>query len=178
MGCWIVSGRVRLWKIARRNNWLLDIASRHADARPRLSRGWRLAKLASQPPGHLRRAHRPGLVRGRPLMAWQRRRPIGLYPPGPPRPPPAFRRSVGDWDGAAARSGRGSRRSPSRGRCGSFSATWALERARLAFARIAAFAPLNGLIRRQSTAASAARRRGEREAYGGGAGEPRHGRAS
>jgi tetratricopeptide (TPR) repeat protein len=57
----------------------------------------------------------------------------------------AFRRSVGDWDGAA-RDLDEVEEIAEPGRMRLFLCDMALERARLAFARIAAFAPLNGLI--------------------------------
>src|SRR5260370_6045811 len=57
----------------------------------------------------------------------------------------AFRRSVGDWDGAA-RDLDEVEEIAEPGPMRLFLCDMALERARLAFARIAAFAPLNGLI--------------------------------
>src|SRR4029077_10426456 len=56
-----------------------------------------------------------------------------------------FRRSVGDWDGAA-RDLDEVEEIAEPGPMRLFLCDMALERARLAFARIAAFAPLNGLI--------------------------------
>ncbi len=85
-----------------------------------------------------------------------------------------FRRTVGDWDGAA-RDLDEVEEIAEPGPMRLFLCDVALERARLAFARIAAFAPLNGLIDDSPPQPASARRRREREAYGGGAGEPRHG---
>ncbi len=57
----------------------------------------------------------------------------------------AFRRSVGDWDGAAGDLDEVEEIAEP-GPMRLYLCDMALERARLAFARIAAFAPLNGLI--------------------------------
>src|SRR5262249_54430980 len=57
----------------------------------------------------------------------------------------AFRRSVGDWGGAARDLDEVEEIAES-GPMRLFLCDMALERARLAFARIAAFAPLNGLV--------------------------------
>ena len=66
----------------------------------------------------------------------------------------AFRRSVGDWDGAS-RDLDEVEEIAEPGPMRLFLCDMALERARLAFAKIEAFAPLNGL-RRQSAEAGAA----------------------
>jgi tetratricopeptide (TPR) repeat protein len=86
----------------------------------------------------------------------------------------AFRRSVGDWPGAA-RDLDEVEEIAEPGPMRLHLCDMALERARLAFADIEAFAPLNGLIDESPPQPAAARRRGERKARGGGAGEPRQG---
>ena len=70
----------------------------------------------------------------------------------------AFRRSVGDWDGAA-RDLDEVEEIAEPGPMRLYLCDMALERARLAFARGEAFAPLNGLDRRQSAEAGPAGRR-------------------
>jgi len=128
-------------EIARRNNWLLDIALDMLTL-GRAYLGMALAKLASQPPATCART----------AQAWFAETVDGLHAAGQldyiPRgllARAAFRRSVGDWDGAA-RDLDEVEEIAEPGPMRLFLCDMALERARLAFARIAAFAPLNGLI--------------------------------
>jgi tetratricopeptide (TPR) repeat protein len=132
-------------KIARRNNWLQDIAlDTLTIGRAYLEMA--LEQVAAQP----RAATADEEVNAAP--AWLEQALDALRAAGQLDDVPrgllaraAFRRSAGDWEGAA-RDLDEVEEIAEPGPMRLFLCDMALERARLAFARIAAFAPLNGLI--------------------------------
>jgi AAA ATPase domain/TIR domain len=135
----------RTLEIARRNNWLLDIAFDTLTV-GRACLGMALERDASQPPAATVRDNtRAAQARlGEAIDGLRAAGRLDFIPVGF-LARAAFRRSVGDWDGAA-RDLDEVEEIAEPGPMRLYLCDMALERARLALARIAAFAPLNRLI--------------------------------
>jgi tetratricopeptide (TPR) repeat protein len=127
-------------EIAKRGNWLLDIALATLSL-GRAHLGMALGTASQRPRATAQDAQsRLGeAVDGLRASGQLDDLPRGLFPRA------VLRRSVGDWDGAA-RDLDEVEEIAEPGPMRLYLCDMALQRARLAFARIAAFAPLNGLI--------------------------------
>ena len=137
-------GRLKTQKLRSGSNWVLAHRARHFDPRPRSSR----PRPASPSVGELGRDRRSArgaaaaideAVEGLRASGQNDYVARGLLARA------AFRRAVGDWDGAA-RDLDEAQEIAEPGPMRLYLCDIALERARLALARREAFAPLNGLV--------------------------------